>query len=368
MKLKKIMAIGSMVFVISMFVACTSNNSSNSSNSSASSGQPKTVTITDDTGDTVTAPADAQRIADGFPFHPELLTMLGAGDKVVGTITTPQGLPWLYKVNPKMNNAKVVFSAEDTVNLESLAALKPDVVFVEGEGKDNKLRREITGAKIPVIQVSFSNFDQMKKSVTTTGSVLGSKGKELAEKYNSYFDSKYNMINSVTSQIQDAQKPKVLHILSTNPLVVDGQGTIMDQWIKTAGGVNAATINGGTKEVTLEQVVSWNPDIIIIGKQHSNGFATVVTPDSLMNNAQWQQINAIKNKKVYMNPMGAFLWDRFGPEEVLQIQWAAKLLHPDKFTNLNISDSVKDFYKTFFKYNLTDDDVNKMLNSQPPTN
>lgn len=365
MNSKKIIFLSSLLLVTFAFSGCQNATSTSSKSKSATSN---TITVTDDTGDKVTVPKNVQRIADGFPNHPELLTMLGAGDKIVGTITTPEGLPWLYKVNPKMNNAKIVFSAEDTVNLEELVNVKPDVVFVEGEGKDNKLRREITGAKIPVVQISFSSFKDMKKSVKLTGSVLGSTGVKLAQKYDDYFDSKYNKITSTTSQIPDSQRPKVLHLTSINPLVVDGTDTIMDEWIKTAGGVNAATVKGGNKQVSLEQIISWNPDYIIIGKEHSNGFATTVTPESLENNPQWQQINAIKNKKVYMNPMGAFLWDRFGQDEVLQIQWAAKLLHPDKFTDLNISDAVKDFYKTFFNYDLTDDDVNRMLASEGPAN
>lgn len=365
MKFNKVIPIISVLLVALMFAGCAKSEDSSKSESSDSSNNK--ITVTDDTGNQVTLTKNVKLIADGFPFHPELLTMLGAGDKVVGTITTPEGLPWLYKINPALNKAVKVFTAEDDVNLEELVKQKPDVVFVEGEGKDNKLRSSIMGVDIPVIQVSFSNFEDMKKSIKVTGSVLGSEGEKKAEEFVDYFDSKYQQITTETSKIQDSEKPKVLHITSLDPLIVDGKGTIMDEWIKTAGGINAAEIEGGNKEVSPEQVLKWNPDVIIIGKVHSNGFTTTVTAENLMKNPKWQQVNAVKNKKVYDNPMGAFLWDRFGPEEVLQIQWAAKTLHPDKFENLNISDEVKNFYKTFLNYNLTDDDVSKILDSEPPT-
>lgn len=354
----------SVVLSIFIFAGCT--KSANSLKSEASDLKGNTITLTDDTGDEVTVTKDVKRIADGFPFHPELLTMLGAGDKVVGTITTPEGLPWLYKVNPELSSSERVFTAEDDVNLEELIKEKPDVVFVEGEGKDNKLRSSIVEANIPVVQVSFSNFEDMKKSIKMTGSVLGSEGEKKANEFVDYFDLKYQKIVAETSKIKDSEKPKVLHITSLDPLIVDGKETIMDEWIKTAGGVNAADVKGGNQKVSPEQVLSWNPDVIIIGKVHSNGFATTVTAENLMKDPKWQQLNAVKNKKVYDNPMGAFLWDRFGPEEALQIQWAAKTLHPDKFQDLNISDEVKGFYKIFLNYNLTDDDVNKILTSQPP--
>lgn len=364
MKSKKIISIISILAAVTIFTGCT--KSVNSSKAESSDSKQNTITITDDTGDEVTVTKDVKSIADGFPFHPELLTMLGAGDKVVGTITTPEGLPWLYKVNPVLSKAEKVFTAEDDVNLEELIKEKPDVVFVEGEGKDNKLRSSIIGAKIPVVQVSFSNFEDMKKSIKLTGAVLGSEGEKKAEEFDNYFDSKYQNITTETSKIQESEKPKVLHITSMEPLIVDGKDTIMDEWIKTAGGTNAADVKGGNQKVSPEQVLSWNPDVIIIGKVHSNGFATPITAENFMKDSKWQQLNAVKNKKVYDNPMGAFLWDRFGPEEVLQIQWAAKTLHPDKFKDLNISDEVKSFYKIFLNYNLTDDDVDKILKSEPP--
>lgn len=364
MKSKKIISIISILAAITIFTGCT--KSVNSSKAESSDSKQNTITITDDTGDEVTVTKDIKSIADGFPFHPELLTMLGAGDKVVGTITTPEGLPWLYKVNPVLSKAEKVFTAEDDVNLEELIKEKPDVVFVEGEGKDNKLRSSIIGAKIPVVQVSFSNFEDMKKSIKLTGSVLGSEGEKKAEEFTDYFDSKYKIVTTETSKLKDSEKPKVLHITSMEPLIVDGKDTIMDEWIKTAGGTNAADVKGGNQKVSPEQVLSWNPDVIIIGKVHSNGFATPITAENFMKDSKWQQLNAVKNKKVYDNPMGAFLWDRFGPEEVLQIQWAAKTLHPDKFKDLNISDEVKSFYKTFLNYNLTDDDVDKILKSESP--
>lgn len=364
MKSKKIISVVSVLLVGIMFTGCA--KSTNSSKTEASDSKQNTITVTDDTGDEVTVPKDVKSIADGFPFHPELLTMLGAGDKVVGTITTPEGLPWLYKVNPSLSKAERVFTAEDDVNLEELIKEKPDVVFVEGEGKDNKLRSSIMGANIPVVQVSFSNFEDMKKSIKLTGSVLGSEGEKKAEEFTNYFDSKYKMVTTETSKLKDSEKPKVLHITSMEPLIVDGKDTIIDEWIKTAGGVNAADVEGGNQKVSPEQVLSWNPDVIIIGKVHSNGFATPITAENFMKDSKWQQLNAVKNKKVYDNPMGAFLWDRFGPEEALQIQWAAKTFHPDKFQDLNISDAVKEFYKTFLNYDLTNDDVQRMLKSEGP--
>lgn len=353
------------ILAVSVILSGCQSKSATASSSTSSVGKDM-IQVVDDTGDKVSVKKGVKRIGDGFPFHPELLTMLGADDKLVATITRAKTLPWLYKMNPKLNKAKTVFSAEDVVNSEELVKTKPDVVFIKGNGKDNKLRKEIMSAGIPVVQVSFKNFAQMKKSIKVTGKVLGSEGEKRANQYVQYFDSKCNYISGVTSKTPKTEKPKVLHIISLNPLIVDGTNCIVDEWIKTAGGVNAADIEGTAKTVSMEQILKWNPDIIITGKVHDNGFAPNVTAEKIFDDPQWKEIKAVKSKKVYDNPMGAFLWDRFGPEEVLQIQWAAKIFYPDKFESLNINDEAKKFYKKYFNYQLSDDEVKRILASEEP--
>ncbi len=74
----------------------------------------------------------------------------------------------------------------------------------------------------------------------------------------------------------------------------------------------------------------------------------------------------MKNAKVYQNPSGAFLWDRYGAEEALQIKWAAKTIQPDLFKNIDIAAETKSFYKTFLNFSLTDDQVQKIILAQKP--
>ncbi len=128
-----------------------------------------------------------------------------------------------------------------------------------------------------------------------------------------------------------------------------------------AGGINSAKeVSGNMLKVNMEQILKWNPDVIIIGN-------TVKDWDKVLTDPAWADISAIKTKKVYLNPDGAFYWDRYGAEEALQIQWAAKLLNPDKFVDLDIAKETKTFYKTFFSYDLTDNDVQKILKGLPPS-
>jgi len=74
----------------------------------------------------------------------------------------------------------------------------------------------------------------------------------------------------------------------------------------------------------------------------------------------------VKNGKVFVNPSGAYLWDRHSAEAALQVLWAAKLLHPAEFAGLDMGKETKLFYARFFHYELSDAELASILNSTPP--
>ncbi len=115
-------------------------------------------------------------------------------------------------------------------------------------------------------------------------------------------------------------------------------------------------------ELNAEEIPNINPDVIIIGRAKS--------PEAIQKiyeNPIYAGTNAVKNKKVYVNPTGVFSWDRYGTEGVLQILWAAKILHPEIFKDIDIAAETKKFYKEFLHYELSDDEVNYILNGLDPT-
>lgn len=346
----------SILVIITIIISFTGCGNNASSSKTSQKNQPTTRTITNMSGEKIKIPTNIQKIGDSWPAHNEVLSMLGSGEKIVATVLTPQGRPWLYKVNPQMNKSETVFTAAD-VNVEELLKTKPDIVFMP---LSYKYSDKITSAGIPVVQLNFTNYEELKSCFKLTGDILGTEAKQKATKYNSYLDSKLKMVTDITSIIPKNQKPKVLHISSLSPLAIDGSSSIIDAWINAAGGTNVAgEIKGNMKVVSMEQVLKWNPDVIILGADTKNA-------ESIMSSDGWEKVTAVQNRKVVHNPDGAYMWDRYSAEEALQIQWAAKLLHPDKFNNLDIVKETMNFYKEFLNYNLTKEEANLIINGNPP--
>ncbi len=312
--------------------------------------------IIDDSGTKVMVPDHVNRIADAWYAHHSLLMTLGAGDKIIATVNHPQDRPWMFLIQPSLNKALSVRGV--TFNSESLIADKTDVVFASRGNGDIAAYRQ---AQLPTVEVSFDDFSSMKQSLLTTAAVLGTpEAEKRAELYNQYLDQQIALIQAKTSKLSEAQKPRVLHIESLHPLKIDGSDTLIDTWIRLAGGINVASgVKGNMKEVSPEQVLAWNPDVIIIG-------AGAGTLDKSDYGSLFQSVKAVQQHKVWQNPSGVFPWDRYGTEAALQIQWAAQKLHPELFPNVNIVVATQDFYRRFFNYPLTADQAKRIINALPP--
>jgi iron complex transport system substrate-binding protein len=322
-----------------------------------SSSQGATQTITDMAGNSVEIPANINRVADLWHAHNEVMLMLGAGDKIVATTSNIKSMPFFKKVDPQINDvpAAQTGTGAGDISMESLISTKPDIVILSSV--TNETQDKLTSAGIPVVIMMFNNFDDLKKAFLLSGSILGDSEKKKADEYISYLDSKLSGVKDISSKIPADKKLSVVHIQSLEPLKIDGSNTIIDSWINVAGGVNAAAkdVKGNMQAVTFEQLQAMNPDVIIIG-------GTMKDKDTVMKDPKWQALKAVQNDKVYVNPKGVFPWDRYGAEEALQIQWAAKTLYPDQFTNIDIKDELKKFYTNYFNYSLTEDDIDGILN------
>nr|WP_054698297.1 hypothetical protein [Desulfosarcina cetonica] len=110
--------------------------------------------------------------------------------------------------------------------------------------------------------------------------------------------------------------------------------------------------------VTTEQMILWNPDIIIV--------STLPTIEPVVTNPQWRDLRAVREKKVFMSPQGIFYWSHFSTESFLCILFLAKQFYPERFPDLDIQDELQAYYSRFYHYALTDDEARRILNHLPP--
>jgi len=321
----------------------------------AAANAASSLQVKDSTGVPVRVPQPVQHIGALWFAHNEVLCMLGAAPRIVATVDAPTRYPWLYRVCPAMHQA--VFIDRGRFNIESLLAARTDTVFISASDGNLKALRN---AGIATVGLRFTDFESMRQVVNLTASVLGADAQARASRYDAYLQARLAMVRGRTAGLADSQRPRVLHINSFEPLRVDGSDTLINDWINAAGGVNvAAEIRGNMKPVSLEQLLRWNPDIIIYAASARATMDVTRMPG-------WQTLAAVRRGRLVVNPEGAFLWDRYGVEEALQVQWAAKLLHPDLFRDLDMNATVRAFFSQFFDYPLSAAEATRMLDGLAP--
>jgi iron complex transport system substrate-binding protein len=317
--------------------------------------------ITDAAGRVVTLPELVTRVADPWHANNALVVMLGGGDKLVATTAQAQRQPWLERLYPRIDQVPAAFGTMGEVNLETLIGARPQVILMAYDGSLPKWAAEVDAYHIPYVLMPNTSLAGLKTTARITGQVLGERESLVAEDYIRYFDANIRRVRAVTDRLPDAERPKVLHTASAGILTVDGRKSLIDDWIEVAGGVNAADVVGLGRPVTMEQVAAWNPDVIIVGSA-PNGR----NRQAILDDPRWRDIKAVKDGKVFVNPSGAYLWDRHGAEAALQVLWAAKTLHPDRFGDLDIEKETKAFYAKYFHHTLTDSEFRSIIDATAP--
>jgi len=324
--------------------------------------EPATRTITDMSGASVTVPLKIERIAEQFPAHTVTDIMLGAGDKLVAIPQNVKTIPLLQKIYPRIATVPELFRGS-TVNIEELLPTNPDVISGTG-GAANAAKLKSAG--LPPVVMTFKTYQSLRQSITLAGDLYGGEAKQRAAAYNAYLESRLKLIQSRLSDLPRSQRPTVVHIASFPPLVIDGGSSIIDEWIKLGGGIDAAgSVSGSHVSITMEQLLAWDPEVLIIetpgGDQAITAGSGKSVVAALSHAPGWQQLRAVRNHRVYINPQGMYPWERYGPEEALQIQWIAKTLHPERFQDLDTRAEARRFYQTFFGYTLSESELDQVF-------
>lgn len=295
--------------------------------------------------------APAQHIADLWYAHNAMVVMLGAADKVAVTVATPKAQPWMFRIAPALAKARSV--ANGPANAEALMAASVDLAFVSQRPEADRLSHLGIHAR----KVDFTDVPTMRASLRTTADAIGTPlAAARARAYEGYLDATLGRLRDGLANLDPAQRPRILHLASLSPLRADGADTLIDTWITLAGGRNAALgLSGNLKPISSEQIARWNPDIIIVGGQAAS-----------LSDRPWETIPVFRGRRLVRNPIGVFPWDRYGPEFALQLQWAAKLIHPDRFTGLDMQQETIAFYRRFFDYVLSLADYRRIEGAVPP--
>lgn len=237
-------------------------------------------------------------------------------------------------------------------NVEAILAAKPDIIFQWGD-KGESILNPIEKLNIPLVTFKYGKTDYVTEWLQLTGQAI--QRQDRAERILSYFSQTRDMIEHQVSQ-STLEKPKVLFVFRyRSGFQVGGKGTSMHTDIERAGGINVAAEQSGFKAINIEQLLLWNPDIILL-----TNFESGLSPSSLLNDPLLANIAAIKQKRVYQYPKGGFVWEPPSQETPLTWQWLHGLFFPQQ-AKVNLREQITTYYQLLYNYALNDEEIDRIL-------
>lgn len=325
-------------------------------------------TVTDDVGRTVTLPA-ADLLEKIYYTSPagQIFCFTLAPELCAGTTMdfTEQELENLPADIVGLPNLGTLAGGKD-LNPEAIMAEGIQVIFsvttvepTEKDASDADGLQSQTG--IPVVVID-GTFDKTAHCYEVLGEILGKQDEaaEMAE----YCTKVAADVAAAVASVPEDERVSVYYAEGPEGLQTEPTSSSHALVFELAGAKNVAQDleaegGKGKSPVSLEQVLAWNPEVIVAwDSQRFEGGAD----DLIRTDPNWSTIKAVQDGRVYTMCQTPFSWLDRPPavNRFIGLQWLTNLLYPEAY-DIDIVEETKSFYRVFYHRDLTDEQVKDLL-------
>jgi iron complex transport system substrate-binding protein len=229
----------------------------------------------------------------------------------------------------------------NTANLESVLALKPDLILDVGSTSPTFVSladrvQEQTGIPYALLD---GRFDGIAGTYRKLGALIGRA--DDAEKLALYTEDTLKTVLGRVMPVAPSERPKVYYARGPRGLATGLGGSINVETIEMLGRNVAGETQGGLANVSIEQILVWNPDVIVTIDQE---FAAAVR-----NEPSWASVKAVRDNRIHLSPKLPFGWVDFPPSvnRLIGLWWLGKILYPERFPE-DLPALTRDFYSRFY--------------------
>jgi len=273
------------------------------------------LTVRDMLGREVVLPAPPARIVSLVPSVTEIVFSLGAQDRLVGR-TDFCDYPLAVRTKPSVGGMV-------NPNLETLVALKPDLVIGTDEGNREETFRQLERLRIPTYLVHANRIAETVDLIARVGELTGHQADAPR-----LTGEMLRRVEAVRRAVAPFRRPRVLYVLWPDPLIVPGRASMLTELIEIAGGVSITAGDGDAyPRLSLEAAVTRAPEVIILA-DHSTGASTAgrAAPE------KWQRlvsVPAIRAGRLHSADLS--ILHRYGPRVPEGLETLARMIHPEAF-------------------------------------
>jgi len=272
---------------------------------------PWTLTLTDDEGTLLILPAVPRTIVSLTPATTELLYALGAGDLLRGRTDADD--------YPPAASALPVVATYEGVQIEEVVAAAPDLVIAGGNNftsaADVARLRELG---IPLLVVYAADVDGVLADIRLVGRAVGAE--QAAEVVVGAIAAR---IDEVTAAVAGLDRPRTFYEIGYLPEIYGpAPDSFVADMVSLAGGDPITTSDPAVFSISLERLVTLDPEVIVLGDA-----AYGTCPDGVVGRPGWAGMTAVRDGVV--RPVDDIVVTRPGPRLGEGLAALALAIHPD---------------------------------------
>ncbi len=254
------------------------------------------------------------RIISLAPSITEILFAIGLDDEIVG-VTEFCDYPDQAKSKTKVGYAQP--------NIESIVSLQPDLILAPKSFMRADLLKKLEELKIPTFILEPHTVEEILAHIKLLGRMVGK-----SDVANEQTTSLRKQIAELTDRLKGRERPSMLYILNSQPLITVGPGSFIHHLIELAGGRNAAEqATTPYPRLSMEEVLIQNPDILLFPVGRFEGIPQA-EQDAWK---RWETITAVKDGKLFQ--VQSDLLNRPGPRIIEGLKLLVQFLHPGVLEN-----------------------------------
>jgi iron complex transport system substrate-binding protein len=264
------------------------------------------VQVRDDRGQAITLAAPPQRIISLYGGLTETLAALGLANHIVARIQGDATLQNIPTVGTHLQP-----------NVEMILALKPDLVVQDGVAKGLPALRRLEAEGVPVAMFAPRDFAGLFSMIERLGVLTGQP--KAAAALNRDLKAR---LKEVARRVTGGKTPRVFFEVRYHNLLAAGRGSLVNDIITKAGGVNIVESPKKLAPFGLEALIQAQPEVYIIQQGPMNR-----SPDNIYTRPYFQELKAVKTRRVLV--VEESLFSRPGPRSAKAVEQLARFLHPE---------------------------------------
>lgn len=259
------------------------------------------ISVSDDAGQTLTLVSPARRVISLAPSITELVFEAGGGGQLVGAVEYSD-YPEAAKALPRIGN-------NQKLDLERIAALKPDLVLVWFHGNALREVERLRALGIPMFYIEPRDIASIPGEIERIGRLLGTTS--VADAAAGRFRERHAALRA---QYARRAPQRVFYQIASKPLLTINDKQIISDVIRSCGGINVFGKESAlVPRISTESVVAANPDVILTARMGGGGegASRALDDPELAGWRRFASLNAVRRQQFWLIPGDAI--SRHGP-------------------------------------------------------